>query len=59
MGPPERFSYVRLGAPYRDVVRTWDRLLERLLDWVKSSPSASATGKHLHDIQAAEGGVAA
>jgi site-specific DNA recombinase len=25
------------SAPYRDVVRTWDRLLERLLEWAKLS----------------------
>jgi hypothetical protein len=43
------------GAPYRDVVRTWDRLLERLLEWVTSSLATPEAGEHLDDMKLDEG----
>jgi hypothetical protein len=29
------------SAPYRDIPRTWDKLLQRLWDWFKANPTAS------------------
>ena len=28
------------GAPYRDIPRTWDKLIQKLWDWFKSNPTA-------------------
>lgn len=29
------------GVPYRDIPRTWDRLIKKLWNWFKANPTAS------------------
>src|SRR5439155_4895340 len=31
------------GAPYRDIPRTWDRLLQKLWTWFKANPQSALT----------------
>jgi site-specific DNA recombinase len=47
------------GAPYRDIPRTWDKLIEKLWEWFKANPAApiaASSGLSCNDSSGNDGG---
>src|SRR5207249_8027073 len=43
------------GAPYRDMPRTWDRLIEKLWEFFKSNPAAHTSSRSDFDSKDTDG----